>query len=176
MTLCLSVPLQSQQGSLMWLMLMTGLTSLDLIWWVFKRVYWMELVLTKNCEHFSLFVFFLCFWRLNDLLTQIHFVLLDSEMQSNKNSWREKKRLRALSCVFTCYKVRARRLHLGIVMWMPRSWSRRSLLKATSCRWHLSNSERLCSGMGFTSTLRPDTLLQVKSPWGHTHTHAKSHT
>lgn len=59
-------------------------------------------------------------------------------------------------------------LLLGMAMWQPMSRSRSSLLKATSCRRHRSSSDRLCSGTGFRPMLRPDTLFQVKSPWGHT--------
>jgi len=67
-------------------------------------------------------------------------------------------------------------IHLGMVMWQPRSWSRSSRLKATSWRRTLSSSERLCKGTGFKPMLCPDTLFQVKSPWGHTHTHTHTHT
>lgn len=58
-------------------------------------------------------------------------------------------------------------LRLGMVMWQPMSRSRSILLKATSCRRHRSSSERLCRGTGLRPMLRPDTLFQVKSPWGH---------
>lgn len=59
-------------------------------------------------------------------------------------------------------------LLLGMAMWQPMPRSRSSLLKATSCRRHRSSSDRLCRGTGFRPMLRPDTLFQVKSPWGHT--------
>lgn len=58
-------------------------------------------------------------------------------------------------------------IHLGMVMWQPMSRSRSILLKATSCRRHRSSSERLCRGTGLRPMLRPDTLFQVKSLWGH---------
>lgn len=64
-------------------------------------------------------------------------------------------------------------IHLGIVMGQPGSPSRSNRLKATSWRRTLSNSERLCRGTGFRPTLRPDTLFQVKSPWGDTNAHVR---